>query len=121
MLRIKNAAKVWSTGALTGSGTSLSFILAHNALAADFFFELWEFGVAIIAPTLFIAIVTVITRSKIYIVFPVAYLTLLMPVVGAFFGSSGSEPLWQFAVLGMAGGLVWSTPVSLWTLAKSKS
>ena len=121
MLRIKNAAKVWSTGALTGSGTSLSFILAHNALAADFFFELWEFGVAIIAPTLFIAIVTVITRSKIYIVFPVAYLTLLMPVVGAFFGSSGSEALWQFALLGMAGGLVWSTPFALWAIAKSKS
>ena len=121
MLRTKKAAKVWSTGAITGSGTSLSFVLVHNALATDFMFELWEFGVAIIAPTLVITVVTVITRSKIYIVLPVAYLTLLMPVVGAFFGSSGSEALWQFALLGMAGGLVWSTPFALWTLAKSKS
>ena len=119
--RVKRAIRVWSTGAITGSGTSLSFILVHNALATDFMFELWEFGVAIIAPTLVITVVTVITRSKIYIVLPVAYLTLLMPVVGAFFGSSGSEGLWQFALLGMAGGLIWSTPFALWVIAKSKS
>ena len=121
MLRTKKAAKVWSTGAITGSGTSLSFVLMHNALTVDLIFELWEFGIAIIGTTLIITAMTLIIRSKIYIALPVAYMTLLMPVVGAFFGSSGSEPLWQFAVLGMAGGLVWSTPVSLWTLAKSKS
>ena len=119
--RVKRAIKVWSTGAITGSGTSLSFILMHNALTVDLIFELWEFGIAIIGTTLIITVMTLIIRSKIYIVLPVAYLTLLMPVVGAFFGSSGSEALWQFALLGMAGGLVWSTPFSLWTLAKNKS
>ena len=119
--RVKRAIKVWSTGAITGSGTSLSFILMHNALTVDLIFELWEFGIAIIGTTLIITAMTLIIRSKIYIVLPVAYLTLLMPVVGAFFGSSGSEALWQFAVLGMAGGLVWSTPFALWAIAKSKS
>jgi hypothetical protein len=93
----------------------------HSALTVDLIFELWEFGIAIIGTTLIITAMTLIIRSKIYIVLPVAYLTLLMPVVGAFFGSSGSEALWQFALLGMAGGLVWSTPFALWTLAKSKS
>jgi hypothetical protein len=121
MLRTKKAAKVWTTGALTGSGTSLSFILVHNALATDFIFELWEFGVAVIAATLVVATITLITRSKIYIAFPVAYLTLLMPVIGAFFGSSGSEPMWQFAALGTVGGLVWSTPFALWSFAKNRS
>mgnify|MGYP001296482520 FL=1 len=118
MLRTKKAAKVWSTGAITGSGTSLSFILMHNALTVDLIFEFWEFGIAIIGTTLIITALTLIIRSKIYIVLPVAYLTLLMPVVGAFFGSSGSEALWQFALLGMAGGLVWSTPFALWTFAR---
>ena len=119
--RIKRAIRIWATGAITGAVTSLSFIFTHNALTVDLIFELWEFGIAITATTLIIIAMTLITRSKIYIVLPVAYLTLLMPVVGAFFGSSGSEGLWQFALLGMAGGLVWSTPFALWTLAKSKS
>ena len=119
--RVKRAIRVWSTGAITGSGTSLSFVLMHNALTVDLIFELWEFGIAIIGTTLIITAMTLIIRSKIYIVLPVAYLTLLMPVVGAFFGSSGSEGLWQFALLGMAGGLVWSTPFALWAIAKSKS
>ena len=119
--RIKRAIRIWATGAIIGSATSLSFVLIHNALAVDSIFELWELGITIISTTLIIVVLTLIIRSKIYIALPVAYMTLLMPVVGAVFGSSGSEPLWQFAVLGMAGGLAWSTPFSLWTLAKSNS
>ena len=115
------AIRIWAAGGITGSVTSLSFILIHNALTVDSIFELWELGIAIISTSLIIAAITLIIRSKIYIALPVAYMTLIMPVVGAFFGSSGSEPLWQFAVLGMAGGLAWCTPFSLWTLAKSKS
>jgi len=115
------AIKIWATGAITGSVTSLSFVLIHNALAVDSIFELWELGIAIISTTLIITALALIIRSKIYIALPVAYLTLLMPVLGAFFGSSGSEPLWQFAILGMAGGIIWSTPFSLWRLARSKS
>ena len=118
--RAKRAIRIWATGAITGSVTSLSFILMHNALAIDSIFELWELGIAIISTTLIITALTLIIRSKIYIALPVAYMTLIMPVGGAFFGSSGSEPLWQFAVLGMAGGLVWSMPFATWALAKSK-
>ena len=120
LIRIKRAIRIWATGAITGSATSLSFVLIHNALAVDSIFELWELGIAIISTTLIIAALTLIIRSKIYITLPVAYMTLLMPVVGSFFGSSGSEPLWLFGVLGMAGGVAWSTPFSLWTLVKKK-
>ena len=119
--RVKKAIRIWAAGAITGAVTSLSFILTHNALTVDLIFELWEFGIAIISITLIVTALTLTTRSKIYIALPVAYLTLLMPVLGAFFGSSGSESLWQFAVLGMTGGLIWSTPFTLWTLVKSKS
>ena len=115
------AIRIWATGGITGSVTSLSFILIHNALTVDSIFELWELGIAIISTTLIIAALTLIIRSKIYITLPVAYMTLLMPVVGAFFGSSGSEPLWQFAIPGLAGGLIWITPFALWPFTKSKS
>jgi len=50
----------------------------------------------------------------------IVYLTLLIPILGAFFGSSESEPLWQFAALGLIGGLAWSTPFTL-TAARSKT
>lgn len=119
--RAKRAIRIWATGAITGSGASLSFILMHNALAVDLIFELWEFGIAIISTSLIITALTLIIRSKIYIALPVAYLTLLVPVVGAFFGSSGSEPVWQFALLGMVGGFIWSTPFALWSFIKSGS
>lgn len=119
--RVKRAIRIWATGAIIGSGTSISFILIHNALAVDSIFQLWELGIAIISTTLIIIALTLIIRSKIYITLPVAYMTLIMPVGGAFFGSSGSEPLWQFAVLGMTGGLVWSMPFAARALAKSKS
>ena len=40
-----------------------------------------------------------------------AYLTFLFPIFGPLFGSSGSEPIWQFALLGLVGGFLWSLPI----------
>ena len=105
-------------GGLTGLGTGLSFILVHDALTADLMFDLWEFGVALVTPALIAVVLTLATRSRILILLAVAYLTLLIPVLGAAFGVSGSEPLWQFAALGLVGGLVWSTPFALQQLTR---
>ena len=112
--------KVWVVGGLTGLGTSLSFNLVHDALTTDLMFDLWEFGVASVSPALIAALVALATRSKVVILLAIAYLTLLIPVLGASFGASGSEPLWQFATLGLVGGLVWSTPFALWQLTRSR-
>ena len=108
--RIRRAIKVWLVGGLMGLVTSLSFILVHDALTTDLMFDLWEFAVALFTPALIAALVAIATRSRIVMLLAVAYLTLLIPVLGASFGASGSEPLWQFAALGLVGGLVWSTP-----------
>ena len=112
--------KVWLVGGLTGLGTSLSFNLVHDALTTDLMFDLWEFGVASVTPTLIAALLALATRSKVVILLAIAYLTLLIPVLGASFGASGSEPLWQFAALGLVGGLVWSTPFALWQLTRRR-
>jgi hypothetical protein len=58
-------------------------------------------------------VVARVTKSRIVMLLAIAYLTLVIPVLGASFGASGSEPLWQFAALGLIGGLVWSTPFAL--------
>ena len=118
--RIRRAIKVWLVGGLTGLVTGLSFILVHDALTTDLMFDLWEFAVALATPALIAALVSIATRSRIVILLAVAYLTLLIPVLGASFGASGSEPLWQFGALGLVGGLAWSSPFALWVLVRKR-
>jgi len=114
------AIKVWLVGGLVGLVTGLSFNLVEDALTTDGMFDLWEFAVALVSPALIAALVAIATRSRTVILLAVAYLTLLIPVLGASFGASGSEPLWQFAALGLVGGLVWSTPFALWQLTRRR-
>ena len=110
--------KVWLVGGVTGLVTGLSFTLVHDALTTDLMLDLWEFGVALVTPALIAVVVALATRSRIVMLLAVAYLTLLIPVLGVVFGASGSEPLWQFGALGLVGGLVWSTPFALWQLKR---
>ena len=117
---IRRAIKIWLVGGLVGLVTGLSFTLVHDALTTDLMFDLWEFAVTLVTPALITALVAIATRSRIVILLAVAYLTLLIPVLGASFGASGSEPLWQFAALGLVGGLVWSTPFALWQLMRRR-
>ena len=112
------AIKIWFLGSLVGLFTGLSFTLVEDALTTDLMFDLWELGVALVVPLLMAVLIALSTRSSIGILLVVAFLTLLIPVFGASFGASGSEPLWQFAVLGFIGGLVWSTPFAFWQLTR---
>jgi len=41
-------------------------------------------------------------------------LTMLIPVLGITIGASGSEPLWQFCLVGIGGGGVWSVPFAIY-------
>ena len=111
--RIRRAIKIWLVGGLVGLGTGTSFIMIYGVLTTDMIFDLWEFGVTLITPTLIAVVVALVTKSRIVIVLAVAYLTLLIPVLGPAFGGTGSEPIWAFAALGLVGGLVWSTPFAL--------
>ena len=51
---------------------------------------------------------------------PVAYLTFLMPVLGASFGAPNSdlETLATIVMLGAIGGIFWSLPYVIWSLFK---
>ena len=117
---IRRAIKVWLVGGLVGLGTGLSFIIVHDALTTDLMFDLWEFGVALVTPALIAVAVALATRSRIVMLLAVAYLTLLIPVLGPAFGGTGSEPIWAFGALGLVGGLVWSTPFALWALLRRR-
>ena len=43
----------------------------------------------------------------------VGVLTMFIPVLGITMGASGSEPLWQFCLVGIVGGGVWSVPFAI--------
>ena len=119
---MKNPAptKIFFAGGLNGICTALSFILAHDALTTDHNFSLWEFGIAMGTPALISVLIAKITKVRVIMLLTVGYLTLLIPILGASFGASGSEPLWQFAALGLVGGLVWSTPFVIWSYLRNR-
>ena len=115
---MRRVLRSWFVGGLVGLGTALSFNLVHDVLTTDQRLAIWEFALALAAPGAVAVVLARVTRSPIAKLLAIAYLTLLVPVLGASFGASGSEPLWQFAALGLVGGLVWSTPIVLWQLVK---
>ena len=103
-----------SLGGLAGAATSATFILVHEILTRDSSLDLWEFGVTLSVPGLIAVVISIVTKTRFIILLPITYLTFFIPTLGAVFGSSGSEPFWQFAMLGLVGGLVWSIPFALW-------
>ena len=110
--------RVWLIGGLTGLATGLLFTLVADIFSTDHMFDLWEFGISLATPALAGIVVARTTRSGIRTLVAVAYLTFLAAIFGASFGASGSEPLWQFGALGLAGGLFWSFPFAVFALTK---
>jgi hypothetical protein len=108
------AIKNWMLFGLTGVVSTLVFKLAHDLFTSDSNFSLWEFAISIIIAGSASLLISKLSHSKSGFFLVVTYMTLLIPVLGALFGSSGSEPLWQFGLLGLFGSLFWSVPFSIW-------
>jgi len=82
--------------------------------------ELWELAICLITPGLAAVGVARCTKVRSMVCLIIAYLTFVIPVFGANFGASGSEPLWEFGALGLIGGLVWGSPFAIWSLLTKK-
>lgn len=101
--------------------TGLSFTVVVDSLSTDKIFEGWEFGASLTTPALAGLFVAISTRSRVTTGLAVAYLTFFTTIIGPKFGSSGSEPLWQYAGLGLVGGLIWSVPFAVCSLMRKNS
>ena len=108
------AIKSWMLFGLTGLVSTLVFKLTHDVFTSDSNFSLWEFAISLIVTGSVSLLISKLSHSKGVFLLVVTYMTLLIPVLGALFGSSGSEPLWQFGLLGLFGSLFWSVPFSIW-------
>ena len=107
-------------GGFAGAATSSVFILVNGVLTRDSRLDLWEFAVTLSIPFLIAVFFALATKTRFIIFLPISYLTFFIPTLGAVFGSSGSEPFWQFAMLGFVGGLGWSIPIALWPVRSTR-
>ena len=75
-----------------------------------------EFCIALMTPAMVAVLVAKATHSNMSIVLIVAYLTLVIPVLGPLFGMPKTDirVVVTLALLGLMGGLVWSTPFAMW-------
>ena len=118
---LNKAAKVWFAGGLTGLLTGLIFTSVVEMFSGDGFFELWELGISLATPATAGVAAARVARSGIKTTLPIAYLTVVIPLLGPMFGASGSEPLWQFWALGLVGGLVWSVPFAVASFVRTRT
>ena len=75
-----------------------------------------------ITPGIVAVVVAKATNSKTIVLLLVAYLTLVIPVLGPVFGAPDLSltVAATITLLGLVGGLVWSAPVALWEFARQQ-
>ena len=110
----KPLIKIAIVGSITGGCTGVLFIFTTSLLSIDNVFSLLDLSVALITPAAAGKLVSTFAKSRVCPLVIIAYLTFIIQLLGPAFGGTGSEPLWGFGFLGVAGGLVWSIPRLIW-------
>ena len=102
------------SGSLTGLGTGVFWSLIVGLFSLDQVFNGTELLLSLAVPGLMAITVRKTLKISIWIVLPVAYLTLLIPLFGL--GLGGANTL-QMTIGGVIGGFFWSVPIILYYLA----
>ena len=122
-IQIANAFKVLIAGAITGFLVGFSFNVISGLFSLDSILDLIEFLLSLIASmTIPVFIIIMASRAQTFNFIQFKCVAVIVPfvfgcpVLGASFGASGSEPIWMFGMLGFVGGIIWSSPLAIWTL-----
>ena len=102
-------------GSLTGLGTGLFWSLVVSLFSIDQLFNGTELLLSLTVPGIIAVTIWKILKIRIWIVVPIAYLTLLIPLFGIGFG--GANTL-QMTIFGVIGGFFWSVPIILYYFAR---
>ena len=114
---IKTLVMGFFSGAAIGTG----FKFGTELFSFDGILSFYEFLIVFaVLPILITLLTRKLFRTNRWSILPVCYLTLLIPVLGASFGASGSEPLWTHPLLGGIGGLAWIAPLAFRNLIRRK-
>ena len=101
-------------GSLVGLATGLFWSLVVSLFSLDQLFNGTELLLSLTVPGLITVIIWKILKIRFWIVLPVAYLTLLIPLFGL--GLGGANTL-QMTIGGVIGGFCWSGPIILYFVA----
>ena len=101
-------------GSLTGLGTGVFWSLVVGVFSLDQVFNGTEMILSLAVPGIMALTVWKTLKIRFWIVLPVAYLTLLIPLFGL--GLGGANTL-QMTIGGVIGGFFWSVPIILYYFA----
>ena len=101
-------------GSLVGLGTGLFWSLVVSLFSLDQLFNGTELLLSLAVPGIITVIIWKTLKIRFWIVLPVAYLTLLLPLFGL--GLGGANTL-QMTIGGVIGGFCWSVPIILYYFA----
>ena len=112
--------KFFLYSSLLGAFVSILFTLIHDILTQDNLFEFWEFLLTLFIPSLTAIIFSKILKLALIKFIAISNLTFIVPILGASFGASGSEPFISYVLLGLVGGAFWSLPFIIYTIVRNK-
>ena len=101
-------------GSLTGLGTGIFWSLVVSLFSIDQLFSGTELLLSLAVPGIIAVTIWKTLKIRFWIVMPIAYLTLLIPLFGI--GIGGANTL-QMTIGGVIGGLCWSVPIILYYFA----
>ena len=101
-------------GSLTGLGTAIFWTLVVSLFSLDQVFNGTELLLSLAVPGIIAVTIWKTLKIRFWIVMPIAYLTLLIPLFGIGFG--GANTL-QMTIGGVIGGFCWSVPIILYYFA----
>ena len=102
------------SGSLTGLGAGLFWSLVVSLFSIDQLFSGTEQLLSLAVPGLIAVTIWNTLKIRIWIVMPIAYLTLLIPLFGI--GIGGANTL-QMTIGGVIAGFCWSVPIILYYFA----
>ena len=102
------------SGSLTGLGTGVFWSLVVDLFSLDQLFNGTELLLSLAVPGIIAVAIWKTLKIRFWIVMPIAYLTLLIPLFGIGFG--GANTL-QMTIGGVIGGFCWSVPIILYYFA----
>jgi hypothetical protein len=98
-------------GSLVGLGTGLFWSLVVGLFSLDQLFNGTELILSLAVPGIITVTIWKTLKIRFWILLPVAYLTLLVPLFGL--GIGGANTL-QMTIGGVIGGFFWSVPIILY-------
>ena len=101
-------------GSLTGLGTGVCWSLVVALFSLDQLFNGTELLISLTVPGIIALTVWKTLKIRFWIVVPIAYLTLLIPLFGIGFGDANTL---QMTIGGGIGGFFWSGPIILYYFA----